>query len=238
MRVCLFIILILAIAVSSGYAETQVINISVYSIKESTKLFTISAEYPQIDKVESDFNDKIKSLVEAKIGDFKKNSEGNWRARKETSTPDENLGEYPEKPFFFDISCEPAQLNGKYISFVLHLGFYEGGANANQVVFAFNYDLLNNKEMMLNDLLGGYPDYLKTISDYSIKELESNITAEGNADILKEMINQGAGPKEDNFRNFTFTDKVVNVHFSKYDVLPGYFGEQEVHIPRSIFWRK
>ena len=238
MRVCLFVILILAIAVSSGYAETKVINLSIYSIKESTKLFNISAEYPQIDKVKPESNDKIRSLVEGKIGDFKKTSESNWKARKETSAPDENLGEYPEKPFYFDISWEPVQLNSKYISFVLHLDFFEGGANANQVVSAFNYDLLNNKEMTLKDLLGDYPDYLKTISDYSIRELESNITAEGNADILKEMINAGAGPKEDNFRNFTFTDRAINLHFSKYDVLPGYFGEQEVHIPRSIFWRK
>ena len=235
MRVFLFTILILAIVVSSGYAETKVINLSIYSTKESTKLFDISAEYPQIDIVAPEFNDKIKSLVETRIENFKKTSEDNWRARKETSAPDENLGEYPEKPFFFDISWEPVQLNSKYISFVLHLDFFEGGANANQVIFAFNYDLLNNKEMTFNDLLGNYPDYLKTISDYSIKELEFNITAEENADILKKMISEGAGPKKDNFRNFTFTDKVINLHFSKYDVLPGYFGKQEVHIPRAIF---
>jgi len=235
MKFSLSIVLILAIAVSSGYAETKVMNLSLYSVEESTKLFNISAEYPQIDKVSPEFNDKIKSLVDTRIVDFKKASEDNWRARKETSAPDENLGEYPEKPFYSIISWEPIQLNDKYISFVLHLEFFEGGANANQIVFAFNYDLSNNKEMALSDLLGNYPDYLKTISDYSIKELESSIATEGNVDVLKEMISNGAGPKEDNFRNFTFTDKAINLHFSKYDVLPGYFGEQEVSIPRSIF---
>lgn len=235
MKVFLSTILILAVVVSSVYAETEVVNISVYSSKESTNLLDISAEYPQIDKVDPAFNEKIKSLVETQIADFKETSEENWKARKDTSTPDENLGEYPESPFYFGMSWEPTQLNSKYISFVLHLGVYEGGANGNEMVFAFNYDLLNNKEITLSDLLGDYPDYLKTISDYTIRELESNIPKEENTDILKDMLNEGAGPKEDNFKNFTFTDKIINLYFSKYDVLPGYFGEQEVHIPRSIF---
>lgn len=238
MRIFFAIIVIVAITVSSGYAETKVINLSIYSIKESTKLFDINAEYPQIDKVGAEFNDKIRSLIDTRIEDFKKTSEDNWMARKETAGLDENIGEYPQDPFYFNISWEPVQLNSKYISFVLHLDFFEGGANANQVVFAFNSDLLNNKEMTLSDILSDYPDYIKTISDYSIKELTSNIASEENADILKEMINDGAGPKEDNFKNFTFTDKAINLHFSKYDVLPGYFGEQEIHIPRSIFGGK
>ena len=242
MKIMLSTILISVICLSLTYADTtnensmsqSVINISIYFIKESTKLYDISAEYPQIDKAGSEFNDKIKSLVETNIADFKKNCE-ETKAIVEASTPAEHLGEYPERPFYFGMFWEPTQLNSKYISFVLHLDYYEGGANGNQVVFAFNYDLLNNKEITLSDLLGEYPDYLKTISDYTIKELESNTPKDGNTDTLKDMLDEGAGPKENNFKNFTFTDNTINLYFSKYAVLPGSFGEQEVHIPRSIF---
>lgn len=244
MKILISVALILVIICSPlAYSDTtnesgisqNVINISIYSIKESTKLFDISAEYPQIDKVKPAFNGKIKSFVETKIADFKKASEENWKARKETSPLNKNLGEYPEKPFFFDVSWEPVQLNSRYISFVLHISFYEGGANGNEIVTAFNYNLSDNCEITLGDLLSDYPDYLNTISDYTIKELESSIKTEGNADILIKMINEGAEPKEENFENFTFTDKMVNIYFSKAKVLPGYFGEQEVHVPRSVF---
>ena len=98
----------------------------------------------------------------------------------------------------------------------------------------FNYDVLNNREIRIDDLLGDYPDYLKTLSDYTIKTLKSNMTEE-ESEILDEMIQRGAGPQEENFKNFTFTDTMINLHFSKYDVLPGVFGEQEVYVPRSIF---
>ncbi|HGJ65972.1 TPA: DUF3298 domain-containing protein, partial [bacterium] len=101
-------------------------------------------------------------------------------------------------------------------------------------VTAFNYDVLNNREIRIDDLLGDYPDYLKTLSDYTIKTLKSNMTEE-ESEILDEMIQRGAGPQEENFKNFTFTDTMINLHFSKYDVLPGVFGEQEVYVPRSIF---
>lgn len=241
------VLILVTICSSLVYSDTtnessvnqNVINISIYSVKESTKLFNISAEYPQIDKVEPVFNEKIKSLVETKIADFKKASQENWKtisaAIKAESPPNKNSAEYPKRPFYFDIYWEPIQLNSKYISFVLHISFYEGGANGNEIVTTFNYDFSNNQEITLYDLLCDYPDYLKTISDYAIKELESSIKTEGNADILKKMINEGAGPKEENFENFTFTGKMINIYFSKAKVLPGYFGEQEVHIPRSVF---
>ncbi len=245
MKILISVALILVIICSPlVYSDTKsgtsqsVINISIYSIKESTELFDIGAEYPQIDKVGPAFNEKIKSFVETKIADFKKASEENWKARKATSPLNKDLGEYPEKPFYFDISWEPAQLNDRYISFVLHISFYEGGANGNEIVAAFNYDLSNNLEITLSDLLGDYPDYLKTISYHTIKELESSIKTEGNADMLIKMINEGAGPKEENFENFTFSDKMINIYFSKTKVLPGYFGEQGVRIPRSVFTGK
>ncbi len=91
----------------------------------------------------------------------------------ETSSLNKNLGEYLEKSFLFNISWEPAQLNSRYISFVLHISFFEGGTGGNEIVTAFNYDLSDSIQITLGNLLSDYPDYLKTISDYAIKELES-----------------------------------------------------------------
>ena len=57
----------------------------------------------------------------------------------------------------------------------------------------------------------------------------------GNTDIMRNIIIQGAGPRLENFRNFTFTDWTLNLFYSKAQVAPGYLGEQMVHVPMSIF---
>ena len=144
----------------------------------------------------------------------------------------------PESPpFYLNISWSPTQLNAQYISFVVRLGAYEGGANARQEVFTFNYDVEAGKEMSVGDLLGEYDNYIAKLSFYTVDHLMEKLSRKGNGntDVIRNMIIQGAGLKQENFRNFTFTDRTLYLFYSKYQVAPGAYGEQAAQIPMSIF---
>ena len=84
-------VLILVVISSFAFADiaddvtTKIIDVSVYSIKEDTKLYDIYAEYPQIDKANTEFNERIKSVVKSRIADFKEISKDNWETRRENS---------------------------------------------------------------------------------------------------------------------------------------------------------
>lgn len=230
------IIFALVSAISYTYAEAQdILQLSVYSVKENSDIFTIDAEFLQFDTVDSSFNQKIESLIKEKISEFKNTAEANWKARMETSKPGTSMPESP--PFYLNISWSPTQLNAQYVSFVVRLDAYEGGANARQEAFTFNYDAKAGKEMSIGDLLGEYDNYTAKLSFYTINHLMEKLSRKGNGntDVIRNMIIQGAGLKQENFRNFTFTDRTIYLFYSKYQVAPGAHGEQVVQIPMSIF---
>jgi|GEM_PF-1650496 len=231
----MIIFLLSAISYASADSTQDVLRLSVHSVREKADIFTIAAEFLQFDTVDPSFNQKIESLVNEKVSGFRKTAEANWKARMETAKP----GTEPPKspPFYLSISWSPTQLNAQYISFVIRLEAYEGGANARQEIFAFNYDVKNEKEISVDDLLGDYDNYLGKLSFYAIDYLMEKLIGEvnGNTDIMRNMIIQGAGPRLENFRNFTFTDRTLNLFYSKAHVAPGYLGEQVVHAPMSIF---
>lgn len=238
MRIILksLIIFVLISAISFASAGTRdILELSVHSVREKADIFTVNAEFLQFGKIEPSFNQKIESLVNEKISGFEKTARDNWKARMETAKSRIETPKSP--PCYLNISWSPTQLNGQYISFVIRLEAYEGGANARQEIFAFNYDVKKSKEISLDDLLGDYDNYLGILSFYTIDYLKEKLIGEdsGNTDIMRNLIIEGAGPKLENFRNFTFTDRTLNLFYSKAHVAPGYLGEQMVHVPMSIF---
>lgn len=233
----IFVGLIIFIFITSySYAGAEeVLKLSVHSVSDQTDIFTVDAEFLQFDSIEESFNQKIESLVGWKMSEFKKTASDNWKARIETVPPGTEMPKSPT--FYLNISWFPTQLNAQYISFVIRLEAYEGGANARQEVFAFNYDVKMGKEILIGDLLSDHDNYLGKLSFYAIDYLVEKLGVESNGDMdfVKNMIVQGAGPKSENFMNFTFTDRMLNLFYSKYQVAPGSFGEQVVHVPMDIF---
>jgi hypothetical protein len=235
MRILKSLIIFMLVSATASAGTQDILKLSIHSVREKADLFTVNAEYLQFEKVESSFNQKIESLINEKISGFKKTSRDNWKARMETAKPGTEIPKSP--PFYLNISWSPTQLNAQYISFVIRMEAYEGGANARQEIFAFNYDVKKSKEISVDGLLGNHDNYLGILSFYTIDSLMERLIGEGvgNADIMRNLIIQGAGPKLENFRNFTFTDRTVNLFYSKAQVAPGYFGEQMVHAPMSVF---
>jgi hypothetical protein len=230
------VVVIAAVFWFSGPKQTVTdsgsLQISIISMKDSSnRLYAINVEYPQFANAPTSFNAEIADFVNDNIAEFKKISAENWQARQDTAPLGEPKQEFPDQPFYFTLSWEPEQLNQNYVSFVVRFYEYIGGANENQNLKAFNYDLKSGREVSLADLFPSVPDYLDKISDLVRSSLSSQLDAVSGGHVQTDILNQGTEPTLDNFSNFVFNDGVVTFYFPKYQVAPGVFGEQYVSIP-------
>lgn len=209
------------------------IDVRVNTLNEETKLYKISAEYPYFASMPADFNSKLKDLIASKAAEFKKAASDNWQMRRnDPATP-----VYPDQPWPFTATWTAAQLNNRYISFVLRFDSFVGGANQIQEIYTFNYDLVNRRDVKLADLFIGRANYLQVISDYTINALLSRfkiICGNNNVCIPTDMINSGASAKEENYSRFAFDNNVLVIYFPKSQVAPAAAGEQDVFMPRNL----
>lgn len=210
----------------------NVLSLSIKSIYESDKLVKIQAEYPQFDNVDPTFNQEIEKMITDKINEFKTDSKENWEARRATASPEYPVPENPEQPFDFQAFWTPTQLNNKYISFVINLYYFSGGAHGNEEIFTFNYDLNGKKEITINDFLGNSPDNLKKVSELAAQSVESELASKVGEldDSLKNWIKEGTAPNEENFNNFNFNGNALIIYFQKYQVAPGAVGTMTVSL--------
>jgi D-alanyl-lipoteichoic acid acyltransferase DltB (MBOAT superfamily) len=182
--------------------------------------------------VSSSFNAAIANYVSSNLAQFKTDSDANWQARIDTM-PSGTKNLLPPQAFTFASNWTPAQINNQYISIIVRLDYFNGGANGTQLLQTFNYDVATGKIMTLADLFPNVPTYLQQISQLAIQELTSSMSDASNGNAPADMIKEGAAPTADNYANFTFTDYIVTVYFPKYQVAPGSFGEQQIGITRS-----
>jgi len=200
---------------------------------------TFEVTYPQFKNTTPEFNDKIKNDVLEAIANQKKESADNWKARFNTKLPGENLLQFPTEAQKFDliVNWEPVQLNDKFISIVLNFGGYTGGAHGYENTISYNYDVLNKKEVVLGDLFPSDLNYLKTLSDFSRKELEIQFQDDENYSTIMTAddpwLQEGTMPTGDNFKTFTFTPSVITIYFAQYQV-----GPRPVGAPKVDFSRK
>lgn len=228
--------------VSNSY-DIKVLNPSNTYVKFEVK-------YPSFKDASLDFNSQIETLVKTQMDDHVKISEENWQARYDTQGEGENIPRVPIKDedkfsFFSDFTI--IQSNPTYISFVLKYGGFSGGAHGYENVVSFNYDVKNQKMVMLQDLFLNDSNYLVSISNASRELLIKQfavVTEEDkknfDPEALKEyvdnivtMINSGTDPIKENFTIFTFTPDKVKIYFSQYQVGPYAIGMPEVEVDRK-----
>ena len=207
------------------------LNVQIISLQEETKLYKINVEYPTFPEFEK-LNLEIKTQVDNKIAEFKKNVATNWSDRKKNALPDEKLGEFPESPWPMKISWVGDQLNNNNISFILRFDSFQGGASGMQELKTFNYDSKNNKDIKLAELFPNNPDYLKTISDFAKTDLTSQF--QNDTSFPLDFIDTGTKPALENFQNFTVSNDSLTFYFPKYQVAPGAYGEEKVVMPRNM----
>lgn len=214
--------------------ENEVAKIESIEINDANQLYKITGSYPQIAGV-AQLNQEIEEQAYLAINDFKNVTTENWQARKEFASPEENLGEFPEAPFQMQISFDVAQNSSDLVSLVLRWGGYTGGAHGYQDLKTFNYNLKNNEGVTLAGLFNEKQDYLETVSAFAISDLTrqiKEITGEPESELEASimMIKSGAGPKLENFENFTIKDNVITFYFPPYQVAPYALGEMKVEM--------
>jgi hypothetical protein len=219
----------------SSSTQKEGLSMRVVSLRESkNRFYETRIEYPQFENASREWNESIAETVNAHFKEFQNNIEENWKARQDTLPEGEPKPEFPEMPYLFVVTWDSEQLNEDFVSFVLRIDSFEGGANLRQEVQTFNYDFKSSQPVSLASL---FPEegeqYLSKISKYTRASLVSDLN-EFSGGVPAEMIESGTEPVFENFKNFTFNDQAVIFYFPKYQVAPGSFGEQKVVLPRVV----
>ncbi len=225
---------------SGAHADKQPsissLPVNIDSIQESDSFFSIYAEYPRFQTADPDFNQEIATLISGKVDSFKKESLDNWKSRLDTMPADKPLPKNPEQPFEFIASWQAAQLNNEYLSLLIKIYYFTGGAHGNEEIYAFNYDIVKKKKISIENFFDSPQEALKKISRISAQDIISQLQSRQWKidDNLKEMLNQGTAPLFDNFKNFNFDSHKLILYFQKYQVAPGAVGSLTVTISKQV----
>jgi len=221
---------------SAKSPSTSSLRVKIHSIRESDSFFYVQAEYPEFMAASDDFNHEIAALISDKISGFKEESTDNWKARLDTMPAGKSVPENPEQPFPFIASWESAQLNTQYLSLVVKIYYFCGGAHGNEEIHVFNYDVSQKKKIGIEDFLDSSQEALKRISKISAEDITSQLQSTGwkEDDTLKEMIKRGTAPIFENFEAFNFDPQGLTIYFGKYQVAPGAAGSLTVRITKAL----
>jgi len=217
-----------------SYHLKDSLRITVKNYSEKTSLYDTHIEYPQFPDLPKAFNKKIELTVLDAEAVFKKSSQENEKARKDTGGRSISSGEYS-----FAVTWVPDQLNSKIISFVMRTSYYTGGAHGGQDIYTFTYNLEKKSEVPLPQLFINTPDYLDRISQFAINELKLKMKQTSGVEPNMDMLISGATPKLENFSRFTLgAGESITFYFPQYQVAPYVFGEQKVLMPLSYLVQK
>lgn len=200
-------------------------------IKENNKekLYTIEAEFPQIDGDSrfDGFNREARAMITKDVAAFK-SSETSQDASETADLPAETLNSTLDAGYDFRYATDDL------ISLEYGESSYSrGAAHGNSLTAVLNYDVKNGKKLALGDLFNPKSNYLKTISDYCIKELKERAKKEDSM-IFADQLETGAGPHADNYRAWAITKKGLWITFDPYQVAAYAAGPQYVLVPYSV----
>jgi hypothetical protein len=194
-----------------------------YAIASKTPRYEFSFTYPVIRGFKSNvtamnmFNKHIEDIVLASSDSFSV-----WMRDWDTTTTNHEFGSY------YEAGDSVFYISDKLISVHFYEGYYfSGAAHPNNSSFSVNYDLEKMKDLTLNDLL--VSGWVNTVSKICIKSLMEKIyPGEKKTD---SWVEEGAGPKENNFSVFNATKDGLLITFTTYQVASYANGPSEVFIP-------
>ena len=203
------------------------ISIQDQQITDNTRPFKINVIYPQI-AGQDDFNQKAKAIVDKEISQFKNNSLENDKAVKDTDPV--NYAKYPRE-YELDISYTKGEVDENIISTIFNVYNFEGGAHGASYFVPLNYNVKTKTEIKLADMFPNNPNYLQMISDFCISDLTKQLT-EKLGSLEGTSLQDGAGPKEENFQFFLINNDSIVFYFPQYQVAFYAAGDFQVTMPR------
>jgi hypothetical protein len=200
-------------------------------IKETNKekLYAVDAEYPQIegDARFDKFNREARNLISKDVAAFK------TAETAEPATPENVLADEARESSL-DIGYEIRFATDDLISVEFTESTYEAGAaHPNSSTTVLNYDVKGGKKLSLGDLFNPKATYLKTISDYCIKDLKDRAKKDKDSMVDDDMMKSGASPRADNYKAWAITKKGLWITFDPYQVAAFAAGPQYVLVPYS-----
>lgn len=228
--------------------EFQLIDMSLVEEKTltaKTKYGTVTGVYPYFRNAVPSFNDHIKNSITIAQAEFENSAKENWQSRMDTAMPGEKISQFPDEgDFAFMTKVNYVQVNENYISFTIIVAGYSGGAHGYESIISFNYDVKNSKELTMADIFPNDPNYLKTVAQYSRKDLrdqflnkikradfENDGDYKMTLDGIDSMLIPGTEPTVENFSVFTIEPGFINIYFTQYQVAAYVYGSQMVKMP-------
>ena len=188
--------------------------------------YEISTAMPQLagagDSRVEKFNQAVANLAGSRTGEFKKTADE--MAREEAADKQDAKSSRP--PNSLSVSYEVTAADKDFISVLLAFFEYSGGEHPNTTTESFNYDLNRNASVRLADLFTPNSNYLNVISEYSVRELKKLDTVSS--------VENGAGPKIENFHSWNITPAGLKITFDPYQVGPYVAGAHVVVVPYSV----
>ena len=220
MRKINFILILILFSAISLYSQDYTIEHGKIKVNGKDKKYKIRIAYPQIKGLNNasvnGFNKRVKKIMETERDSFVV-----WMK-------DWEINDY-NKDFMssYEIGDSIFYNDSKLVSVLFYVFYYfAGAAHPNNSNFSINYDLENNKEITLNDLLkSGWAGKISEICIREITKQKEKLGIEPS-----EWLKEGAGPKEDNFKVFNIAKDYLVITFPIYQVGAYVEGPSEVAI--------
>jgi hypothetical protein len=207
--------------------QPQGIEIETKTIADSTDPLEIEISYPFIAGMD-DFNAKAEALVRGAMEEFKKQAMENDAAVK--ATDPQGYASYPRQ-YDLDISYQKGQVDENVVSVVFSIYSFTGGAHGNGYYVSLAYSPVQRKELVLADFFPGQQDYLRKISDFAKEDLTRQLK-ERTGNLEGSWLDEGAGPREENFSAFLVEKDAITFYFAPYQIAAFAVGSFEVKMPR------
>ncbi len=111
-----------------------------------------------------------------------------------------------------------------------YFAYLSGAAHPSHTTQVANYQRGPLISLSLRAIFDVGEPFLKAVSEYCIRTL----TKESGDSPVSEWIQQGAGPKIENYEKFNLTDRGLLVTFDEYQVGPYSEGGKQVQIPGAL----
>lgn len=203
----------------------RIFTVTQYAVDDRDHL--ISVRLPALENTgHTDLEQRINGEIRTRIELVLQESEDRAREARDAYVATGGIEE-DFIPIIINVDYEVKCQNDQYLSFIIHKT--ETLANAYTESYTYNIDLQTGRETTLQDILG--PDY---------KEIANRAVREGIAERSKDPDNLYFDGSEgvDGFQSIADDQKFyLNsagnpvVIFAKYEIAPGYMGEQEFEIP-------
>ncbi len=191
------------------------------TIKDETGIYMVDIKYPKLD-----YTDEINQMIKDKM-----NTEIELFADEAASLEltAEEIEEYVYGKSGLWIDYTVYLLSEDYISVAFETSVYNSGAaHPYSYTEVFNYDVKNNKDLLLVDMFVPDTMFWEAISATVIPKIKFALYEDEMTD--DDWIDEGAGPDPKNFIAFNITEDGFVFHFDPYQVAAYAAGPQRIEV--------